>query len=152
MQNSIKTRGNLCTELGSPVLVDVLYWCLEVFLLSRTQDRNDQSNGGCWTINIKMHCENNIQLPWGCLQDVAIIRNEISTIIIINSEDSVNKSVCNATFNELWKFLSNYELVSPVTCLNVSTESHCLLVQNNLYLAFILNRLLLAADGFFVRI
>ena len=91
-----------------------------------------------------MHCENNIQLPWGCLQDAAIIRNEISTIIIINSEDSVNKSVCNATFNELWKFLRNYELVSPVTCLNVSTESHCLLVQNNLYLAFILNRFLLA--------
>ena len=24
-----------------------------------------------------MHCENNIQLPWGCLQDVAIIHNFI---------------------------------------------------------------------------
>ena len=58
MQNSIKTRGNLCTELGSPVLVDVLYRCLEVFLLSRTQDRNDRSNGGWWAINIEMHYEN----------------------------------------------------------------------------------------------
>ena len=46
MQNSIETRGNLCTKLGLPVLVDVLYWCLEVFLSSRTQDRNDQRNGG----------------------------------------------------------------------------------------------------------
>ena len=57
MQNSIKTRGNLCTELGSPVLVDVLYRCLEVFLLSRTQDRNDRSNGGWWAINIEIHYE-----------------------------------------------------------------------------------------------
>ena len=46
MQNSIKTRGNLCTQPGSPVLVDVLHWCLEVFLLSRTQNRNDRRNGG----------------------------------------------------------------------------------------------------------
>ena len=101
MQNSIKTRGNLCTELGSPVLVDVLYRCLEVFLLSRTQDRNDRSNGGWWAINIEMHYENDTQLPWRCLQDAAIIRKEIYTVIIINSEDSVNKSVCNATYNEL---------------------------------------------------
>ena len=69
-----------------------------------------------------MHCENNTQLPWGCLQDAAIFRKEISTVIIVNSEDSVNKSVSNATYNELWKFLRNYELVSPVCdlpqCLN----------------------------------
>ena len=54
-----------------------------------------------WTINIEMYYENNTQLPWGCLQDAAIIRKEIYTVIIINSEDSVNKSVCNATYNEL---------------------------------------------------
>ena len=56
-----------------------------------------------------MYYENNTQLPRGCLQDAAIIRKEIYTVIIINSEDSVNKSVCNATYNELYKFLSNYE-------------------------------------------
>ena len=154
MQNSIKTRGNLCTELGSPVLVDVLYRCLEVFLLSRTQDRNDRSNGGWWAINIEMHYENDTQLPWGCLQDAAIIRKEIYTVIIINSEDSVNKSVRNATYSELQKFLRNYELVSPVfdlsQCLNGRSLS---LGAKKIYilLAFILNRFLLAADGFFVR-
>ena len=54
-----------------------------------------------WTINIEMYYENNTQLPWGCPQDAAIIRKEIYTVIIINSEDSVNKSFCNATYNEL---------------------------------------------------
>ena len=41
MQNSIETRGNLCTKLGLPVLVDVLYWCLEVFLSSRKQGKKN---------------------------------------------------------------------------------------------------------------
>ena len=138
---------------GAGFILYVLYWCLEVFLLSRTQDRNDQSNGGWWTINIKMNCENNTQLSWGCLQDAAMIRKEISTVIIINSEDSVNKSVCNATFLkwalEIFKELRIGKSRDLSQCLNAKPLS---LNANNLYLAFILNRFLLAADGSFVRI